>query len=210
MNENEGSPNNESITFQTVEGLSVNADIGISYHIHPDSVSKIFVKYRRGVDEITDVFLRNMVRDAFVTCSSTKKIESIYGIGKAELITEVDSMVKSQVNDIGIVIEKIYYIGELRLPPSIVNALNAKIEATQKAQQRENEIAKAEAEAKVKIAEAEGHAKSVLIKAKAEAEANRLLNQSMSPTLVDYFKVEKWDGKLPTYTGGGNTMFTLK
>ena len=61
----EGSPTDESITFQTQEGLGVNADIGISYHIDTDKVSLIFQKYRKGVDEITDIYLRNMVRDAF-------------------------------------------------------------------------------------------------------------------------------------------------
>ena len=119
----------ESITFQTIEGMSVNADIGISYRINPDSIDVIFQKYRRGVDEITDVFLRNMVRDAFVIQASTKNIETIYGIGKNQLILEVDSVVRSQVESLGIIIEKIYYIGELRLPANVIEALNNKITA---------------------------------------------------------------------------------
>ncbi|WP_219622928.1 SPFH domain-containing protein, partial [Vibrio parahaemolyticus] len=68
--ETEGSENDESISFQTIEGLAVNADVGITYRIDPTKVSKIFEKYRRGVDEITDVYLRNMVRDALVEKAS--------------------------------------------------------------------------------------------------------------------------------------------
>ena len=43
--------------------------------------------------------------------------------------------------------EWIYTIGDFRLPPRVVEAINAKIEATQLAQQRENEVREAEAEA---------------------------------------------------------------
>ena len=44
---NEGSKDNESILFQTREGLTVGADIGVSYHIDPTKVSSIFEKYRK-------------------------------------------------------------------------------------------------------------------------------------------------------------------
>ena len=36
----------------------------------------------------------------------------------------------------------------------------------------------------------------------AQAEANRKLAESLSDTLIDYQKVQKWDGKLPTVSGG--------
>ena len=40
------------------------------------------------------------------------------------------------------------------------------------------------------------------IAADAQAEANRKLAESLSDTLIDYQKVQKWDGKLPTVSGG--------
>ena len=131
MDAKEGSPNDESITFQTVEGMTVGADVGISYKINPEKVTTIFQKYRRGIDEITDVFLRNMVRDGFVNVASTKKVENVYGAGKTEMIKEVEDYVKAQVSDIGIEIERIYLVGQLRLPAQVTAALNRKIEATQ-------------------------------------------------------------------------------
>lgn len=194
----EGSENDESISFQTKEGMVVNADVGISYHIDPKKVSLVFQKYRRGIDEITDTFLRNMVRDALVNEASNMPIENVYGAGKKTLIDKVQSSVASQVKDIGIVIEKIYWIGELRLPPTVTAALNAKIAATQKAQQRENEVAQAKAEAQKSIAIAQG-----------EAESLKLKRSQLSPELIELKKlevqekvIEKWDGNLPTYTGG--------
>lgn len=202
----EGSPNDESLTFQTVEGLSVNADVGITYHINPDKVTTIFQKYRKGVNEITDIYLRNMVRDSLVKESSSLGIESVYGRGKASLIQSVQDDVSQQVGPTGIVIEKIYWIGELRLPATVVQSINAKIQATQMAEQRKNEIAQAQAEAAKEVAMAEGKAKAQLAIADAEAQAIRVKGDALraNPDIIHMTAVEKWNGQLPTYTGGSS------
>lgn len=197
----------ESISFQTVEGMTANADVGISYSIDPTKVTKIFQTYRRGVNEITDTFLRNMVRDALVKQASTKPIEYIYGAGKAELMAAVQSDVQRQVDEIGINIDKIYWIGEIRLPQTVIDSINAKNAATQMAQQRQNEVAQARAEAEKKVAEARGEAESVLLKAKAQAEANRELASSITDQLVQYRALDKWDGVLPRITGNSAVPF---
>ncbi len=199
----EGSESNESISFQTIEGLAVNADVGITYRIDPTKVSKIFEKYRRGVDEITDVYLRNMVRDALVEKASTMGIENVYGAGKAELMNEVEKSVSNNVSDIGIIIEKIYWIGEMRLPQQIVQNINAKIAATQKAQQRKNEVAQSKAEADKKIEEARGTAESIKLKAKAESEAITLRGEALrsNPEVLQLEAVNKWNGVTPVYIG---------
>lgn len=200
--ETEGSEDNESITFQSKNGLSINADVGISYHIEPSKVNMIFQKYRKGVEEITDIFLRNMVRDAFVTVTSKHEAEYIYGKGKSNILVEVTKRVKAQVDPIGIVVEKIYLIGDIRLPEKVRQALDAKVSAKQKAGQRENEVAEAKAEADKKIQEARGKAESILKVAKAQAEANELLAKSITPELIQYEALQKWDGVLPRMTTG--------
>lgn len=197
----------ESISFQTVEGMTANADVGVSYQLDPTKINKIFQTYRRGVDEITDTFLRNMVRDSLVKQASTKPIEYIYGAGKAELMAAVQADVQKQVQDIGIKIDKIYWIGEIRLPDTVIASINAKNAATQMAQQRQNEVAQARAEAEKKVAEARGEADSILLKAKAQAEANRELSSSITSDLVQYRALEKWDGVLPRMTGNSAVPF---
>ena len=201
LNKAESSPNDESFTFQTREGLSVNADIGISYSIKKDKVSDVFQKYRKGVDEITDTFLRAHVRDAFNTFASSMEVEGVYGAKKMELFNNVETKVRAEVEPIGIDIHKIYSIGEFRLPDSVTRALEAKIAVTQKAQQRENELREAEAQAKKVIATAEGKAKANLIEAESQAKANLILSRSLTKELVEYERIKKWDGKLPTFQG---------
>jgi regulator of protease activity HflC (stomatin/prohibitin superfamily) len=195
----------ESISFQTVEGMTANADVGISYQLDPTKINKIFQTYRRGVDEITDTFLRNMVRDALVKQASTKPIEYIYGAGKAELLAAVQADVQKQTTDIGIKIDKIYWIGEIRLPETVIASINAKNAATQMAQQRQNEVAQARAEAEKKVAEAKGEADSILLKAQAQAQANKILSESLTSELVKYREIDKWDGKYPSTMVNGGT-----
>ena len=71
-------------------------------------------------------------------------------------------------------------------------------------QKIENEaaIAKAEADKQVAITNAEAEAQKTSIAAEAQAEANRKIADSLSDTLIEYQKVQKWDGKLPTVSGG--------
>ena len=64
---------------------------------------------------------------------------------------------------------------------------------------------KVENEKKAAIAEAE----KVVAAAKGKADANRILQQSITPELIQLKAVEKWDGKLPLSTGG-NTLPFLK
>lgn len=200
---------NEELGFQTVEGLAVTADVGISYRIDPSKAALIFQKYRKGVDEITDIYLRNMVRDSLVKNASTMPVESVYGKGKTDLIAKVQDDVSKQTAAIGIVIEKVYWVGELRLPQSVVASINAKIQMTQQAQQAQNQVAKAEADARVKIANAEGAARSLQIISEAQANAIRVKAAAITanPEIVQMTAVEKWNGVLPTTNAGGAVPF---
>jgi regulator of protease activity HflC (stomatin/prohibitin superfamily) len=131
----------------------------------------------------------------------------VYGAGKADLIAAVQKDVSEQVSAIGIKIDKIYWIGEIRLPEVVLNSINAKNAATQMAQQRQNEVAQAKAEADKKIEDARGEAESILRVADAQAKANKLLAQSLTPEFVQYQAITKWNGELPKMTGSSAVPF---
>lgn len=198
----------ERLSFQTVEGLAVTADVGISYHVDPNKVTTVFQKYRKGIEEITDLYLRNMVRDALVKRASALNIESVYGAGKASLIEQVQADVAKQTESIGIVIEKIYWVGDLGLPETVVGAINAKIQATQMAEQRRNEVEQSKAEAQKAVASAQGDAEAKLTLAKAEADSIRIKGEALrsNPEVINLSAIEKWDGKLPVYSSDSSAI----
>lgn len=203
----DGDKTDESLTFQTKEGMVVNVDVGISYSVDSEKVATLFQKYRKGVDEITDVVLRNAVRDALNEFGATMSVEEVYSTKKSELIAKVQEKVSAEFKPIGINIENLFLIGSMRLPTNVIAALNSKIEATQKAQQRENELRESEAEAKKVVAQAEGESKATLLRAEAEAKANKLKLATLTKELIQYEAVQKWDGKLSQVMGGGTIPF---
>ena len=71
-------------------------------------------------------------------------------------------------------------------------------------------IERQRAEAKKKVAVAEGDAQAKRIQADAEAYYNAQVASSLTPEMVQLKQVEKWDGKLPTYSGITNGMFSFK
>lgn len=201
---------NESLTFQDKEGIQLNADLGISYYIESDKADTVFQKYRKGVDELTDVVLRNMVRDALNRHASTMDAEKIFGSDKTALIKAVQEDVAAQVKPLGVVIEKLYWIGSIRLPETLTAAINAKLSAVQKAQQRENELQTAAAQAQIEREKARGEADALVIQAEGQAKANRLLSESLSDRLVEYKAIQTWDGKLPQVSGGATPFVDLR
>jgi regulator of protease activity HflC (stomatin/prohibitin superfamily) len=201
--------NKRAIRFQTAEGLDVSSDVGIIYHIDPSKIPDIFQKYRKGINEITHIYLRNIVRDSLINQSSVLQIETVYGRGKADLITSVQREVSEQVAPLGIIIEKVYWAGELRLPEVVSKSIHSKIQATQLSQQRQNEIATAKAEADKMIEQARGESTSITMRAKAEADAIKIRGEAISsnPRVIDLEAINKWNGDVPKIMGGGAVPF---
>lgn len=207
-------------SFQTAEGLSVKANIGINFHLEPSKVPILFAKYRQGMEEITHIFIKNNIRDAVNKAASKMRIEDLYGSKKEEFFKVVHENVKEELAPIGFHISHIFIIGQFIVPDLVMEALNRKIEAVQRAEQRENELREAEAQARKEIAMVEGAAKSKIIAAKAEAEsllidatskakANSMIAESLGSDLLKYLTINKWDGKLPQAMSGEGSTFLI-
>lgn len=194
----EGKAINEEICFNSKEGLVICGDISLSYTLEITKVPAFYVKFRSDkIDIFTHGFLRNVARDHFNELATSYGVEQLYGEKKEEYLAKVRERINGQVGPYGVKIEQFGFIGAPRLPEGVVNALNAKIQATQDAIRAENEVRQAKAEAQKAIAKAEG-----------EARANELLARSLSPTLLEWRKltitehaIAKWDGKRPMVEG---------
>lgn len=99
--------------------------------------------------------------------------------------------------------------------------MNQKVTMIQQAQRSEQEVRKKQAEAAQQVAVAEGAARSaeaqargeaaaITLRAKAQAEANRILAESITPALIEYEKMRRWNGMLPTYQGTGQPLIGIK
>lgn len=210
----------EAFVFQSSEGMKVEADISVSYYFNSEEIIHLFTTYRLGADEIRDTVVKNAVRDSFNKIASKYIVDDIVGEKKEQLIQEVYQDVEAKLKPDGIVVRSVSWYNPPRPPESINVALNAKVEANQRAIQAENEVAiteaeaqkeriKADAEAYKVTAQANAEAESMLIKAQAEAEANRIIAESLTTDLISYYKVQQWDGANPKIVAGSDSSLIV-
>lgn len=203
QSKDEGKPTNEEITFTTKSSMQVSADISLAYHLEADKTPQFYIKFRTDdLEKFTHGFLRNLAREKFDSIAGKYEVEQIVG-DNAEFLGAVRAALQAEVAAVGVRIDQFGFIGAPRPPKTLMNAINAKLQASQLAFQKQNEVKQAEADAQKNVAEAEGEAKAILTRAEAQAEANRKLAQSLTPSLIEYEKLQKWDGALPQVTGGG-------
>jgi regulator of protease activity HflC (stomatin/prohibitin superfamily) len=212
----EGRAVDESITFSSSEGVNVNADVGLSFHIEPSLAPKLYGRFRQNdMLALADGYVRNTVREAFNDVASKLPVQDVYGPLKSKMLNDVTMKCREVLGKDGFVIDQLTLTGALRLPQNVADAINRAMEATQNAIQSENRVRQVKAEAEQAITkatgnaeaqrqEAEGHADALLINARAEAKANEIIRLSMSASVLQYRALEHWDGKLPTYNGGGS------
>lgn len=198
----EGGPNDESITFNSLEGAVMNADIAISYSIEPAKVPEIFVSFRQPIETVTDVFIRSKVRDAFSQTASKMKVVDIFGQGKSSLEGAVLARLNADLNPMGFTFHMVSIVGAIRVSDEVHASIDAVIQATQRAIEAENKVRQSKAEAEQAVATANGEAQSTLVKAQAQAQANLTVARSLTPELVQWQAIQTWDGHLPSVTGG--------
>ena len=186
----------------TVEGLKVNMEIGASYTI--SDVETLFRRYRKGVDEINQTHLRNIIRDALNQETRSLTMEQIYGQDANDMMERVFASVHERLLPVGINLSGIYMIGRPQFPQQVDMAIQERIKATQRSEQREIELREAEAQANINRATARGEGDAVLIRAEAEAKAIQEITRSLTPVYVQYLATQTWDGKQPQVLGSGN------
>lgn len=221
-NPNEGSSTNDEITFTNSDQMTIAADISFAYHLERDKVPAFYEKFRSDdLNTFTHGYLKSLIRDKFNEVGGRYTIAQIMG-DNGPFLKEVRAAIQSDVTEIGVVMESQFgFVGAPRPPESVIAAINAKAQAQQIATQKEMEVKQAEADARKAVAEAEGQAKAkvtranadaanLLTVAEAQAEANRKLQQSLTPALVEYTKIQRWNGVLPTVTAGGTPLIDLR
>lgn len=182
----------ESFSFQDKNGLGLSADVAVAYHVDATRAPVLFQRYRTEMDAIVAGPVRNAIRNAVVERAAQLGVEEIYGPHKSELIQTALRHVQAYFAPFGLQIEQLYWAGNIVVPDAVLAQINAKIANEQQALAAQANVATATADAEARVAKAQGDAKAIQV----EAEAIRT-----NPEIVNLRAVEKWDGRLPTYTG---------
>jgi prohibitin 1 len=177
----------------------------MNFHIDPSYVNDLYQKV--GLD-----FADKVIDPAFN--DFVKEVVPTYPIG--EILPKREEIRKRAMSKLGenlaryhIIVDDIYF-ANIRFSPGYEGAVEAKQVAQQQVETQKQVLAQREIEAQQKVATAKGEAESILVVATGQARANDALSRSITPILVQYKSVEKWNGILPQVSGAATPFVDLR
>lgn len=178
-----------SLDLQDVE-----TTVATNWNIDDSDASWIYQKI--GMEEaLNDRIIQPVVSNA------VKAVVAHYNA--EELVTKRDQ-VRTQIEDLIRNNLKPYHVNvdvsgvsitDFQFSTDYASAIEQKQVAQQRAQQAEYELQQAKVEAERQVAQAQG-----------QAEAQKLLQQTLTPQLIQQQAIEKWDGHLPNVVSGNGVL----
>jgi regulator of protease activity HflC (stomatin/prohibitin superfamily) len=169
----------------------------MNFHIDPAFVNDLYQKV--GLD-----FAEKVIDPAFN--DFVKEVVPIYPIG--EILPKREEIRQTAMKKLGgnlakyhIIVDDIYF-ANIRFSPEYEKAIEAKQVAQQQVETHKQILAQREIEAQQKVATAKGEAEAILVVAQEQAKANEVLSRVLTPILVSYKSIERWNGVLPQVSGG--------
>ncbi len=205
---NEGKPMNEELSFNTLQGLTVYGDISLSYHLDPAKVPAFYVKFRSDdIDQFTHGFLRNVARDSMNRVAATTRWR-IMGEKKPEMEQRSREELRSEVKDIGVVIERFGFIGSPR-PPEAWSPPSTPPSGRSSRSRSKTNCSDPRRTPPSRSPPPKDRPVAIAI-AQGEAESNRLRAASISPQIIEWQKlavtdrwISRWNGSMPQVEAGG-------
>src|SRR5437762_4107742 len=197
----------DSLDLPTKEGQHIRQDISVTYNTSQEKAADVFRSFR-GADiaDIESTFVRRTIITTAQNAAGQMSLTDLISNQRGQLQGQIQDDLQGQMNKMGFVVDKVN-LGASHLPDAIEKQMQQKMAAQQQAQQAEYELQRQQTLAKAKVAEAEGDAQATLVKAKAQAEANRLLQETLNPLLVQSKAIDRWNGILPQFSGSGTVPF---
>jgi regulator of protease activity HflC (stomatin/prohibitin superfamily) len=206
----------DSVKVQSNEGQQINLDVVIQYQVIKEEAGLLYQDWGgKDIDFVQDQVVRQYTRSQVPVVASKYGWEEITSSKRDVINAEISKGLETEFTKRHMRLIS-FAVREVHLPQSLQTALDQKIQAQQAAEQQkyqlqqamvkaEQDVAEATGRANALKAQAEGEAQATLTRARAQAEANRQLAQSLTPDLIRYQQLQRWDGKLPIFSGGGAT-----
>ena len=194
----------EEASIITKGGFQATIKPSFNWSVNPGNAADMYQNLRQDVDQIKETWLKNAIIGAVNDVANLYTVDSIFN-HRAEFESDIVKECNKRVS-------KWFNISQLRTnivpPKAITDAINAKTAAVQEAQAAVQQKIVAEARAQTQIARAKGDSAQAVIAAAGRAEAVKKEQQYLTPLYIDYLKVQKWKGDVPsTVLGGGTNAF---
>ena len=166
----------DSIDALTKEGLKVNLDITVLYHLNEDKAPEVFKTI--GLDYDAKI-IRTAVRGAIRDVIALYDAKDIYSEKREEATNKIAESLKGTLNPRGIEIESVI-LRNVGLPPLLTHAIEAKLTADQEQQKYDFILQKETKEAERKRIEAAG-----------QRDSQKIINESLSNQYLQYLYIKE-------------------
>ena len=194
----------KSTTSASQDLQTVSTEITVNYHPEPNSVNYLYKEV--GLDyenRIIQPTVEEVVKQVTANYNAEELITK-----RPQVKQDIEAEISARLADFNITTE-IVSITDFQFSVLFAQAIEAKVEAEQRALQAENDLRRIEVEARQFEAQAVGIAQANIAEAEGEAKAINIINQALSnnPYYLEWLKTQQWDGVLPLVVGEGGTPF---
>src|SRR5918999_843044 len=192
----------------------VSTQVALNYHVDPSTAPTLFQQL--GFDYASRV-VSPAIQESVKQVTARYNAENLI-TNRETVKAEIETQIEQRLGPYGIDVETIS-ITEFQFSEQFRRAVEAKVEAEQRALQATNDLRRIEIEAQQaeaigeqqsNIARAEGVRQAAVLQAQGEAEAIQIVEAQLreNPRYLEWLKTQRWDGVLPLVTGGaGATPF---
>jgi regulator of protease activity HflC (stomatin/prohibitin superfamily) len=188
---------NDAITSLTKEGLSVDLDMTVLYHLQEDKASDI---YRELGLNFNEKIIRPTIRTAIRDVIAQYDAKDIYSEKREEASQQIFNQLGTQLSPRGIIVETVL-LRNVALPANLSKAIQEKLQADQEAQKYDFILQKEKKEKERKIIEAEG-----------QRDSQKIINESLTTNYLYYSYINGLKDRqgtiyVPTNPANGMPLF---
>jgi prohibitin 2 len=189
----------------------VSTQVAVNYHINPESAQLLYQQL--GYDYANRV-IAPAIQESVKQVTARFNAENLI-TNRETVKSEIEQQIKQRLAAYNIAVEALS-ITEFQFSEQFRRAVEAKVEAEQRALQANNDLRRIEIEAQqaearaigeqqANIARAEGVRQAAVLQAQGEAEAIQIVEAQLreNPRYLEWLKTQRWDGVLPLVTSGG-------
>lgn len=186
----------------------VSASITVGYRINQENAMNIYKEVGKNYKDVVILpKMREVVKTGIAKYTANELIES-----RANCVNEITDALAAELNAYNIELDYISLVN-IDFTDTFTDAVEAKAKAEQDKERAQTEAEQKVIEAEAKAKEQQIAADTELYAAQKAAEANQALTSSITPELIDYYRItevdNKWNGELPTYVGGETSIPVL-
>lgn len=185
---------------------TVTTEVTVNYSADPERVNILYQKV--GLDYESRI-IQPAVEEVVKQITAKYNAEEL--ITKRPLVkSDIETEISARLSPFNIKTEAIS-ITDFQFSPLFAQAIESKVEAEQKALKAENDLRRIEVEARQAEQEAKGEGSANVAKADGEALAIKIINDALAqnPNYLEWLKIQKWDGKLPTVVGSATPFIQI-